>query len=252
VVQEKLLVSVIIPCYNESASIAKVLRDFHKSSLAKASFVFDLLVIDNNSTDNTGDIARQAGARVILEPQKGKGHAMRTGFANIDPKAKYVLMIDGDDTYRPEEALRMLEPLHHGFCDVVVGSRLGGKVHGGAMRRFNRGGNWLYTHLVRLIYKANVTDVLSGYFAWKREVIDTLTPRLLSPGFTIEMEMITKMARMNYEIYSVPISYYPRAGHSNLQPIHDGIQILKMFFRNLRWEQPAVGVQEESEPSLEA
>src|ERR1039458_6608096 len=174
----KHIVSVIIPCHNEEASIANVLRGFHKGMLGKEAFYFDLIVIDNNSTDNTVKIAKQAGARVVKEPRKGKGYAMRTGFKNIDPTAEYVVMIDGDDTYRPEEVMRLLEPIHNDFCDVVVGSRLGGKIHGEAMNAVNRGGNWLYTHLVRIVYKLNVTDVLSGYFAWKREVIDELEPHL--------------------------------------------------------------------------
>ena len=231
-------VAVVIPCYNEADNIAKVLRSFHTARLAKASFRFDLIVVDNNSTDDTAAIAAQAGARVVSEPRKGKGHAMRTGFLNIKRNAEYVVMIDGDNTYRPQEVLRMLEPLANNFCDVVVGSRLGGKINGDAMRTINRGGNWVYTHLVRLIYKVNVTDVLSGYFAWKREVIDKLLPHLHANGFAIEMEMITKLSKMNCGVYSVPISYDPRGGHTQLAPFKDGVRILKMLFRNLRWEDP--------------
>ena len=231
-------VSVIIPCYNEEATIAKVLKGFHKGMLAKEAFQFDLIVVDNNSTDRTAKIAKQAGARVISEPQKGKGNALRTGFQNISPDAEYIVMIDGDDTYRPEEVLRMLEPLYNDFCDVVVGSRLGGNIHGQAMNVLNRGGNWLYTHLVRVIYRLNVTDVLSGYFAWKRSVVDELAPHLHARGFAIEMEMITKMSRMRLRVYSVPISYHQRGGISNLRPFHDGLRILHTFSKNLKWHYP--------------
>ncbi|HVV26264.1 MAG TPA: glycosyltransferase family 2 protein [Candidatus Saccharimonadales bacterium] len=246
-IDKKPMVSVIIPCYNEEASIANVLRDFQKSSLAKKAFDFDLMVIDNNSTDRTAEIADQAGARVIKETRKGKGNAMRTAFNNIDPRAEYVVMIDGDDTYRPEEVLRLLEPLHSGFCDVVVGSRLGGKIHGDSMRLLNRGGNWLYTHLVRVVYGLNVTDVLSGYFAWKRHVIDELAPHLRSHGFAIEMEMITKMSKMKLGVYSVPISYHQRGGHSSLRPFSDGAKILQTFSKNLRWSPHRTeGLQEET------
>jgi glycosyltransferase involved in cell wall biosynthesis len=231
-------VSVIIPCHNEEESIAKVLKGFHKGMLAKEAFHFDLIVVDNNSTDRTAEIARQAGATVISETRKGKGHAMRTGFQHIAPDAEYVVMIDGDDTYRPEEVMRMLEPLYNGFCDVVVGSRLGGNIHGEAMNTINRGGNWLYTHLVRIVYRLNVTDVLSGYFAWKRSVVDELAPHLHAPGFAIEMEMITKMSRMHCRVYSVPISYHQRGGISNLRPFHDGFRILQIFSKNLKWRHP--------------
>jgi dolichol-phosphate mannosyltransferase len=242
------VVSVIIPCHNEAASIANVLKGFHKGMLGKESFHFDLVVVDNNSTDDTAKIAEQAGARVIKETHKGKGNALRTGFRAIDPDAEYIVMIDGDDTYRPEEVMRLLEPLHSDFCDVVIGSRLGGKIHGEAMNTLNRGGNWLYTHLVRVIYRLNVTDVLSGYFAWRREVIDELVPHLHSNGFAIEMEMITKMSRMRCRVYSVPISYHQRGGISNLRPFHDGIRILSTFSKNIRWNYPreAEGLEEEA------
>jgi glycosyltransferase involved in cell wall biosynthesis len=246
--QRKHKVSVIIPCHNEAASIGKVIRDFRKPMLAKDSFDFELLVVDNNSTDRTAAIAERMGVKVIYEPLKGKGNAMRAGFAAVNPKSEYVVMIDGDDTYRPEEVLRLLEPLVNDFCDVVVGSRLGGKIHGDAMRTLNRGGNWIYTHSVRIIYRLNVTDVLSGYFAWKRSTIDELAPQLHAHGFAIEMEMITKMSRMGCQVYSVPISYHQRGGISSLRPVHDGMRIMHTFFKNLRWQPNSVsgGLEEEA------
>jgi glycosyltransferase involved in cell wall biosynthesis len=229
-------ITVIIPCYNESESIARVIKGFPRKQLEHNGFELDILVIDNNSTDKTAKFAEKAGARVIVEPIKGKGHAMRTGFANLMPDTDYVAMIDGDCTYRSQEILRMVEPLHSNFCDVVMGSRLSGKMIEGSMHTFNRGGNWLYTHMVRIVYRVNVTDVLTGYFAWKRTVIDELAPHLKSPGFAIEMEMITKMAKMGFDIYSVPISYQPRSGQTNLKPIHDGAYILLTFTKNFKWQ----------------
>ena len=239
--QSRKLVSVIIPCYNEEASIAKVVKDFHKSELAKAAFDFDIIVVNNASKDKTAEVAAKAGARVIDEPRKGKGRAVRAGMANISPRASYVVMIDGDDTYRPEEVLRLLEPLHHGFCDAIVGSRLSGKIDENSMTRLNRMGNWFFTHLVRYFYNgANVTDVLSGYFAWKRDAMKELLPHLHAPHFAIEMEMITKMARMGHEVYSVPISYNSRQGDTDLRPLGDGVPIMMMFIRNLFWKRSSV------------
>lgn len=226
-------VTIVIPCYNEEDGIASVIKGFPQKAL-KHAYDFDILVIDNNSSDNTAKVAKEAGARVINEPKQGKGNAIRTGFYNIGD-ADYVVMLDGDDTYNPQEVGRLLEPLHSEFCDVVIGSRLGGRISDGSMKTFNRAGNWIYSHLVRYSYRVNVTDVLTGYFAWKREVIEQLRPHLKSDGFAIEMEMITKMARMDNEIYSVPISYNSRAGESSLSPILDGTRILKMYLRNLRW-----------------
>ena len=98
----------------------------------------------------------------------------------------------------------------------------------------------MYSRLVQTAYKVTVTDVLTGYFAWTREVIESLRPHLKSEGFAIEMEMVTKMARMGYKIFSVPISYDPRLGDSSLNPIRDGSRILRVYFNNLRWKPTAV------------
>lgn len=103
------------------------------------------------------------------------------------------------------------------------------------MRTLNRVGNWMYTHLVRIAYRVNVTDVLTGYFAWNAEAVRKLRPHLKSDGFAVEMEMITKMARLGEEIYSMPISYSARVGESNLRPFRDGLRILWMFSKNYLW-----------------
>lgn len=234
--QNKEKIAVVIPCYNEAKGIAKVIKKFPYAKIAKSGFELTVYVIDNNSTDDTISVAEKAGAIVIQEPKKGKGNALRTGFASIPADVDYVAMLDGDDTYSPKELLRMIEPLHNDFSDVVIGSRLGGKMTGDSMKLFNRFGNWFFTHIVRYVYCANVTDVLTGYFAWKKEALDSLYPHLTSDGFAIEMEMITKMAKLNFDITSVPISYDERAGESNLRPIHDGWRILKMFISNLTWK----------------
>jgi glycosyltransferase involved in cell wall biosynthesis len=228
-------IAVVIPCYNEAASIAQVIKKFPRRKLAKYSFSLNMYVVDNNSVDRTAKIAKRAGAKVVSELKKGKGHALRAGFGAVAEDVDYVVMLDGDDTYSPEEVLRMVEPLDSDFCDVVVGSRLGGRIQNSAMTTFNRLGNWLFTNAVRTVYRANVTDVLTGYFAWKKQALDGLYPHLKSDGFAIEMEMVTKMARLGYEMTSVPISYHPRAGESNLRPVRDGGRILKMFLKNLTW-----------------
>jgi dolichol-phosphate hexosyltransferase len=230
---EKLVI--LIPCYNEEKSIREVIKKIPLKKLSHQGFETEVIVINNNSTDRTHEVALDAGAIVIDEKRKGKGNAMRRGFASLTPDTKYVVMLDGDDTYSPSEIVRLIEPLHSGFCKVVIGSRLSGRMQNNAMNNMSRLGNWFFTHMVRLTYKVAVTDVLTGYFAWTKEAIDELSPHLHSGGFAIEMEMITKMARLKYEIYSVPISYHPRIGTSNLRPVHDGFRILKMFTKNLRW-----------------
>lgn len=228
-------VTVVIPCYNEEKGIAAVIDGFPREQLRHHGYQLDVLVVDNNSSDRTTEVAREAGAVVVHEPKQGKGNAIRTAFYNISEDTDYVVMIDGDDTYKSTEILRLIELLDSGFCDVVIGSRMGGKMKEGSMKGFNRLGNWGFSFLVRTIYKVNVTDTLTGYFAWKRDVIVDLRQHLKSAGFAIEMEMITKMARMGHQIYSVPITYAPRLGESSLRPIHDGFRILREFARQLHW-----------------
>lgn len=228
-------ITVLIPCYNEADAIAGVIKGFPLKQLKSHGYSLDVLVIDNNSKDGTAAVAEAAGARVISEKRQGKGYAIRAGFYAITPDTDYVVMLDGDHTYEPREILRLVEPLNAGFTHVIIGSRLGGRIADGSMRAFNRLGNWGYSHLVRYSYRVNVTDVLTGYFAWTREAIEKLRPHLVSEGFAIEMEMITKLARLGESIYSVPISYHARKGESSLHPVRDGIRILRMYLRNLHW-----------------
>jgi glycosyltransferase involved in cell wall biosynthesis len=228
-------ITVIIPCHNEERGLGKVLRGIPHEFMRKLGYVVEVIVVDNNSTDNTRAIASQTDVRIIHEQVKGKGNAIKTGFRSISPDTDYVVMLDGDNTYKPKEMFRLLEPLINNFCDVTIGSRLGGKMKKNSFKLKNRIANWGYTFLVRLAYRANTTDVLSGYFAWKKEVIDTLLPFLESGGFSIEMEMVTKMGKMGYEIYSVPITYDMREGDSKIVSVPDGLRILRMYVKNMFW-----------------
>jgi glycosyltransferase involved in cell wall biosynthesis len=231
--QKKIVV--LIPCYNEEESIKEVVERFPRERLSLYGYDLEIIVIDNNSTDRTNELAREAGATVLFEPKKGKGNAIRRGFAEIPNDADYVVMLDGDATYRPEEVLRLVDLLDTQFCTAVVGSRLGGKITPGSMTGLNRAGNWFFAHIVRYAYRVNVTDVLTGYFAWTRDALVRLRPHLNSSGFAIEMEMVTKMAKLGEQVYAVPISYEARAGQTNLRPFYDGSRILMMFTRNLLW-----------------
>ena len=228
-------ISLIIPCYNEEDGIAEVIKGVPVKSLKKYGYLVDVIVIDNNSSDKTAQIAKELNARVLFEGRQGKGNAIRTAFNSISDDTDYVVMVDGDDTYKTHEIMRLIEPLNSGFCDVVVGSRLAGKASKEAFNFTNLLGNWVFTFLVRVIYKENVTDVLSGYFAWKKEVVDELKTHLDSTGFSIEMEIVTNMVKLDYEVFSVPITYAPRAGETKLNPVMDGLKILATLFQNIIW-----------------
>jgi dolichol-phosphate mannosyltransferase len=229
-------ITILIPCYNEEKGIGKVIKGVPVRNLRKLGFKTEIVVIDNNSTDNTFQIAKRHKVTVLSEEKLGKGNAIRKGFLSISKDTNYVVMLDGDDTYKAKEIPRLIEPLDSGFCDVVVGSRLLGRVNDGAFKLSNRVVNWGYAFMVRQFYRANVTDVLSGFFAWRREALDDLKIHLSSDGFAIEMEMITKMVKIGHSVYSVPITYDIREGESKINSLRDGLLISKMFFRNLFWK----------------
>jgi len=237
-------VTVVVPCYNECEAIAKVIRAFPKRALKQLHWKLHIIVVDNNSNDNTGAIALRYGADVIVEPRKGKGHALLTGLKNVPDDTDYVLMLDGDNTYHPREIFRMIEPLDSKFCDVVLGSRIQGRIHDGSMSQMSRMGNWLFSFMVRYFYHTNVTDVLTGYFAWKKSALDKMLPHIESSGFEIEMDMLTKMAKLDLEIFSVPISYHSRMGDSKLNHLADGFKIFIKFLENLSWQPPSVVVRQ--------
>lgn len=228
-------ISIIIPCFNEQKGIGKVIAGVPKDKLRKLGYKFEIIVIDNNSKDRTSKVAKSHGAKVFFEREQGKGAALITGFRNIGSDTDYVVMLDGDNTYKPSEIPRLIEPLESDFCDVIIGSRLEGKLNGTSLSPSHRLANWFFTFFVRKFYLVNTSDTCTGYFAWKKEVVDELIPHIESSGFAIEAEMITKMARLGYKIYSVPITYDAREGNSKLSPVVDGIKITWMLLKNLVW-----------------
>jgi len=117
-------ITILIPCYNEEEGIAHVIEGIPIKRLRHFGFTTEVVVVDNNSTDETAAVARSLGAIVIHEPKKGKGNAMRTAFKTVSDDTDFVVMLDGDHTYKAGEIPRLIEPLASDFCDVVVGSRL--------------------------------------------------------------------------------------------------------------------------------
>lgn len=228
-------ITILIPCYNEEEGIGKVIDGMPIRRLGNLGYITEIIVIDNNSSDRTAKVAEEKGVRIVSEKKQGKGNALKAGLSAISKDTRYVVMLDGDNTYKAKEIPRLVEPLESNFCDVIVGSRLGGKMNHNSMSFSHRVANWLLSFLVRQFYRANITDTLTGFFAWKKNVIDRLSPHLISKGFEVEMEMITKMAKCGYSIYSVPVTYDERMGESNLHSLKDGIKILWMFFKNLTW-----------------
>jgi glycosyltransferase (TIGR04182 family) len=193
------------------------------------------LVVDGHSTDATLARAKKAGASVILQSGKGKGQALKEVFEMIDEK--YILLIDGDGTYLPSEAIGLLEPVLNGKADHVVGNRLV-NIKGGALNRLNMFGNRIINRFFVLIYRVRLNDILSGYRAFTSEGIRSLD--LSMPGFEIESEITIQSVKKGLRIFEVPITYMPRpAGtRTKLHPFRDGLKIVITIFRMAKTENP--------------
>jgi glycosyltransferase involved in cell wall biosynthesis len=222
-------VAVVVPCHNEAATVGKVVADF-RAALPQAL----VLVVDNASTDRTGEVARAAGARVVREPRPGKGFAMLTGFREARG-ADFFVMVDGDDTYPAAGAVQMLEQAQQG-ADMVVGTRLAGAEQG-AFRAGHSLGNRLFNLLVRLLFGVRTGDLFSGYRVLSRRFLES-TP-LIARGFEIEAELSLQAAVQHYRTAEVPIRYRarPEESPSKLHTYRDGYRILMailVFFRDYR------------------
>lgn len=216
-------IAVLVPCYNEAQTVAKVIEDF-MAVLPQAT----IYVYDNNSSDGTGDIAREHGAVVKLEPRQGKGNVVRQMLRDIN--ADYYILVDGDDTYPAEAAPELLEPLMNGTADTVVGDRLSNGTYGAENKRAMHGlGNNLVRDLVSLLYGFRYTDIMTGYRSFNRVFAKTLP--VLSSGFQIETELSIHAADKRWRIAQVPIDYRDRPVGSELKlnTVSDGIKVLGMI-----------------------
>ena len=213
-------IAVLIPCYNESKTIKKVIEDF-KKELPEAT----IYVYDNNSKDGTDEIARKAGAIVRYERKQGKGNVIRSMFRDID--AKCYIMTDGDDTYPAKKKKKMCEPVLEKNADMVVGDRLSSTYFTENKRPFHNTGNMLVRKLINMIYKSDVRDVMTGYRAFSYEFVKTFP--VLSKGFEIETEMTIHALDKNMNIENVIIEYRdrPEGSESKLNTYIDGAKVIK-------------------------
>jgi glycosyltransferase involved in cell wall biosynthesis len=211
-------IAVLVPCYNEAATVYKVVADFRRVLPEAVVYVFD-----NNSTDDTANIARQAGAVVIREKKQGKGHVIAAMLEKVD--ADYYLMTDGDDTYPAERARDLLAPLLADQADVVVGKREAVD-QGKAYRPFHVFGNRLVCTLINVIFRARLQDIMSGYRAFTREV--ALNLPVIAYGFDIETEMTLQCLYRKWVIREIPVAYRerPEGSVSKLNTFSDGLRVI--------------------------
>jgi len=220
-------VCILIPTLNEDLTIGEIIREF------KALGYNHILVIDGNSTDNTVKISRESGANVSTQSGKGKGNAIIEAFEIIEQP--YILMLDGDGTYSPKDAEKMLTPLFSGF-DQVIGDRLI-NAEDGSFSRLNLFGNHMVNLLFKVAHSRYLHDVLSGYRAFTRSAIQQMN--LKQKGFEIETEISVESVRNGQRVMVVPIKYSRRPGTTTkLSPFHDGIKIISTIYRLARMNNP--------------
>jgi glycosyltransferase involved in cell wall biosynthesis len=224
-------IAVLIPCYNESKTIAKVISDF-KVKLPEA----DIYVYDNNSKDNTAEIALSSGAIVRYEERQGKGNVVRRMFSDID--ADCYILVDGDDTYSVDSVSEMCNYILNDYFDMVVGDRLSSTYFEENKRPFHDSGNRLVRYFINKIFHSDIKDVMTGYRALSRYMV--LNVPLLSEGFEIETEMTIKALDANMRIKQIPIFYSdrPLGSESKLNTFSDGYRILKTILKLFRDYQP--------------
>jgi len=223
-------IAVLLPCYNEEVTIGKVVRDF-KNSLPDAT----IYVYDNNSTDRTAEIAEAEGAIVRREPRQGKGNVIRAMFEDID--ADVYVMADGDDTYPADAAPAMVAKVLEGY-DMVIGDRLSSTYFQENKRPFHNFGNRLVRGSINHLFRAHVTDIMTGYRAFSFTFVKTYP--VLSRGFEVETEMTIHSLNNNLRLYEMPIQYRdrPEGSVSKLDTVGDGIRVMSTIFRMIREYKP--------------
>ena len=222
-------VCILIPTLNEEDAIAEVIGEFREMGFE------EILVIDGHSRDKTCELAREAGARVIVQSGKGKGQALKEAFDLIE--SEYIVMIDGDGTYLPSEVGLLLDPVLAGKAEHVMGNRFG-NLQKGALTRLNSAGNRLINFFFRLTYNVPLNDILTGYRAFTRDSVRRLD--LTMAGFEIETEMTVESVKKGLAIAEVPITYQARATgtKTKLNPLMDGARIIATIYRMAKTHNP--------------
>lgn len=211
-------VSVAVPCYNEAVTIAQVIRDF-KKVVPEA----DIFVFDNNSTDDTANIAEKSGATVYQVRKQGKGYVMQAIFSKLN--ADVVLVVDGDYTYYAEDAPKLIDAIINEEADMVVGNRLKGATDK-SMVPLHQLGNNMIVGVINRMFGTTYTDILSGYRAFSRRFMNNIP--LLTSGFEIETEITLQALEEGFDIVEIPVSYRsrPEGSQSKLRTFYDGYRIM--------------------------
>ncbi|MBQ7735678.1 MAG: glycosyltransferase [Bacteroidales bacterium] len=216
-------IAILVPCYNEEMTIGQVIADFQRVLPDAKIYVYD-----NNSIDNTAEVAKKTGAIVRSETRQGKGNVIRRMFREID--ADCYLLVDGDCTYPADTASEMSERILSGEADMVVGDRLSSTYFQENKRPFHNVGNRLVRWLICKFWHTQIHDVMSGYRAFSRRFVKMFP--VMSEGFEIETEMTIHALDRRFDILEIPIQYQdrPSGSSSKLNTYKDGMRVLKTIF----------------------
>ena len=225
-------IAVLIPCYNESTTVQKVVHDF-RNALGEEAVIY---VYDNNSSDGTALLAAEAGAVVRAEYMQGKGNVIRRMFREID--AECYIMADGDDTYPAESARQMADLVLERQADMVVGDRLSSTYFQENKRPFHNAGNSFVRSSINRLFHTDIKDIMTGYRAFSYEFVKTFP--VLSKGFEIETEMSIHAADKNMHVENVIVDYRdrPAGSESKLNTFSDGLKVLFTILRLFRTYRP--------------
>jgi glycosyltransferase involved in cell wall biosynthesis len=221
-----MMISIVIPALNEEGLVGNTIKMVPVDKLREKGLDVEIVVVDNASTDNTAQEAREAGARVVYGEKRGYGNAYLKGFS--EAKGDIIVMGDADGTYPFETTYEFIQPILKGEADFVMGSRLKGNIHKGAMPALHKYvGNPFLTWILNVLFKAGISDAHCGMRAIKKDTLEKLD--LKSSGMEFASEMVIEAARKNVRIAEIPIDYYPRKGESKLSSFSDGWRHLRFM-----------------------
>ena len=224
-------ISIVIPAYNEEPAIGKLIGEIHET--LRDEYQYEIIVVDNNSTDRTAQIAKDVGTRVVREYRQGYGSALITGFRSVSSDTAIVVMMDADFSYCPKDIPELIKPIIEDRADFVLGVRAPELREEGSMSLLNKVGNKILDKAIALTGLV-VSDGQSGFRAVKKDVID-ITPHFVhSTGMEFIDEMLLCANELGYRISEVPVRYRQRIGISKLNPFYDGVRMLLTVFGIIR------------------